>query len=211
MWQQAGILILGSAGFSKLFTFILERNLAHKYDEKIKRLESELAQNNFRFTHVFTLQAEAISELHKLILPLIQAATEHIQSIFNPQSEGKKEAKEKFEKLSSEFHTYFNANLIFIPIETTLKINSFFKTVEMYALQNELLLSAVNVRVGSPHLDEVMERRGNTVDKLRSEISELHSSIIQDFQEILGTKNKPKDKNNNNTFQNQKCVPAAEL
>jgi len=187
MWQQAGILILSSAGFSKLFTIIFEKNIGHKYEKEIKRLESELEQKNFRHSTVFIKTEESISGVYERLIKVMDILEDHtFLMAADDDRERKKERVKKLNDAFNNFYDFYRPRKIYIRKSTQEKTQALMETSISLLRTFDMSNTLRNTKPLTPAGLEAQEKLDVKFEKLQNQITPLLSALQDDFQSILG-------------------------
>lgn len=174
----------------------IEKGVQYRYDEKIKEIErrhseelaaieSQLTQNNFRFSVVFEKAVSVIEETYKKLRAVMSATSECHAALMLGERNFQDKAEERLNKAVMDLAEFYSENEIYIRDETSEKINRF---------------TDVNIRkmvdLMGRHYDAgnresyTIERQKGEMEKFQKEIMEIIRVVKNDFQQVLGIKAK---------------------
>lgn len=163
-------------------------DLKRDYDVQIEKLKAQLQIANVRFSHIFVKQAEVIAELHSKTRPLLNAVQYYNMIVHGTDftSPERVESAKKMDVLRNDYSEFFQKNLIYIPEETTILVNTFFNTLNRWAGKNSMLNTLSTQKVHSQHTAVIAEKIGKDIEEIENNISKIVDSLVKNFQSIIG-------------------------
>jgi hypothetical protein len=158
-------------------------DLKRDYDVQIEKLKSELAEKNFRFSHVFEQTTKAISDTHHKLLEVHLAAQKYVELLRAENSNDRESDLAILQQRVNEFGDYYRRNKIFIPKITAKKIDQVFGNIISLARTFNISERVSRARVTNSH---VLERYVQRLEDLREDVPKLLESLEDEFQQILG-------------------------
>jgi hypothetical protein len=180
------ILLFGGNG---LFTWFLQTLLSANLKEKIRRLESELQNQNFRFSHVFVKTEETLSTVYINLLDL-RNATEGIRATASSKNQAESDmAMNHFMESYRKFCQHYNPNEIYIPDGTAKDIDSLVKRFRAITVSqvsaNKLEQTISPNPIQQAQNEKIYLLHGKVLEEA-GKIPEAMAKLKQDFQKILG-------------------------
>ena len=155
-------------------------NLKRDYDLQIEKLKAGLAQQHFRFSHIFESTAKTIVAVYQKLLAL-KNAYENYTQMLEPLSREKNllEVREK----ADDFLTFYQPNKIFIPKDTSVKIDKLYQALSTATRQFSMaLIEGKSTNREPDSYGKLFDSFFQTNDK----ISDLLLLLENDFQSVLG-------------------------
>lgn len=174
---------LGSSG---LLTWYLQARIKHKYEAAIKKLESELEQQNFRHSTVFVKTEENISLIYEKLLKVLDALEDYTKIM---KDADKPQALAQIKILNdaiTDFYKIYHPKKIYVRKKTRNQINDLMNTaislLRAYNMGEQLRACGDLTPAGQEQLHKLDAK----FDMLQSKVSPLLLSLEDEFQEVLG-------------------------
>lgn len=155
-------------------------DLKRNYDVQLEKLKAELAQQHSRFSHVFEDTAATIVTNYQKLLALKDAYDNYTQML-EPASreENIKVLREK----AADFFKFYQPNKIFIPKDTSAKIDKLYHALSSATMQFSMALTESKM----PNREaDSYGKLFNTFFETNDKIPSLLLLLEDDFQSILG-------------------------
>jgi hypothetical protein len=183
--------LITSLGGSGLLTWYLQTRIKHKYETAIKRLESELEQQNFRHSTVFIKTEENISLIYEKLLKVLDALEDYTK-IMKEADKPKAMAQIKIlNEAFTGFYQIYHPKKIYIRKKTRNQINDLMNTaislLRAYNMGEQLRAYGELTPAGQEQLNKLDAK----FDELQNKVSPLLISLEDEFQDVLGF---PKEK-----------------
>jgi hypothetical protein len=189
--MQTILLILTALGSSGLFSFLFQESIKTKYQAIIARLESELAQQNFRHSTVFVKTEESISQIYEKLLRVLDILEDHTWLMAAERDAAKNQERLKaLNDAFNDFYKYYRPKKIYLRKSTQNQIKELMNTaIELLrAFQmGDMLRSNQPLTPAGQARQEKLDLK---FEELHNKISPLLLALEEEFQEVLGF---PKD------------------
>ena len=198
--------ILSSGALSSLIVFLfrnwiserIKNSIQHEYDQKlethkaqlkaesdivIEKLKSELqtasTERSIKLTKVFEEQARVIAETYKRLHVLRDAA----DACTSANDQERIESLKRFREMMVEFRNYYLPIKIYIPKDSSKKIEEFHYTLESATRKFQMANQYAALKsVNTEPFERLMSEYSESWDKILGMLQALE----EDFQKILG-------------------------
>ena len=174
-------------------TWYIQTRIKHKYEAAVKRLESELEQQNFRHSTVFLKTEQNISTIYAKLLKVLDALEDYTKIMRDTDKQGALAQVKLLDAAISDFYLAYHPNKIYLRKKTRLQVNELMNTATDLLLAYNMgeKLRAYGRHGMTPEGERSLERLDAKYDKLSSQISPLLIALEDEFQDVLGF---PKEK-----------------
>jgi len=161
----------------------LETHKAHikrENDIQLEAFKAGLAEQHFRFSHVFERTATTIETIFKNLLELGQAVQDYSK---NEELEKEDKVFDKFLEKNNQFYEHYYRNRIYIPKSTTKQIETFAASIHERLKKHAILI----LRKDSfPEKTADIKKIRDYLLGLDKKITELLDILETDFRNIFG-------------------------
>lgn len=169
-----------------LLVVVIPLALRRRYDRELEKVKTELAQETFRYSHVFKRTEEVIATIYKMLIEVDAEMT--VGSVREIQSFGDEQPVCESEEKAKAFMKFFRSNRIYIPTDTAQKIEAFNKNLnESIKAFRTLITTPVLEKEDEPwNSSPAFKRAVENSQKVETEKTTLLKSLEIDFRRILG-------------------------
>lgn len=144
-------------------------------------LEVAAAERNFRYSRVFEKTEETIATAYEKLMEIKNTANDFMM-LSADDGEKHEEMIRLMTQQRSDFQTYFERRLIYLPKDTATKIMIFATKSVLVTLNYARILKMERAKI-SP---EVIEERREKFEKSIEEVDEILRLLRDDLQRVLG-------------------------
>jgi hypothetical protein len=178
--------LITSLGSGGLLTWYLQTRLKHKYEAAIKKLESELEQQNFRHSTVFVKTEENISSIYEKLLRVLDVLEDYTKIMKDADKPAALAQIKILNDAITDFYQIYHPKKIYIRKKTRNQINDLMNTaislLRAYNMGEQLRAYGELTPAGQQQLDKLDAK----FDELQSKVSPLLISLEDEFQDALG-------------------------
>src|ERR1039458_9618126 len=170
-----------------LLNLYLQARIQHRYEKAIKRLEAELAQQNFRYSKVFETTEKTIATIYARLLSVLSAVEDYTRLM-----QGSHDSRRQLDMIKvlneafDEFYKYYHPNKIYIPKQIANQINEFLNVVVILLRKHRMANTLAGLQSKSKEGADAQERLDTQIADLEKTISPLLLALEDAFQSILG-------------------------
>lgn len=153
-------------------------DLKRDYDFQVERLKAELAQQNFRFSHVFENTAAAIETIYQKLVVLKQASDSYVAICAQYPKDS---SYMLFHSKAMDFMEYFSKNKIYFPKPTATQIDIYFHILKEVTGNYQVFPDPSKIKKDTVGINFV-----NEIATKGNQLPTLLQLLEDDFQKILG-------------------------
>ncbi len=157
-------------------------NLKRDYDVQIEKMKAEIAEKQFRFSHIFEKTATAIADTHQHLIELHDTVYAQVILIEGTNDPERKKLIGLLGERWQTFDAFYKRNRIFIPKNTDKAIGVFTNSLINLQQQYSRFLMAEKAQINM----QALERHEKAIEDLLNTIPKLRSALVDEFQQILG-------------------------